>query len=167
MIKKISVLSMLAFSTFSANSATYQVNVVLNVERAPIEITQTQNMAFSELLVNEASQNGFSCMASDVQVPNPTNRNLCPGTWTGKNARFIVSGTPRAAISYTFTGEPQEKDGLVFSIPGSGTTRNGVLDTNGQINLGTNAIVSLVDKDIAINSPGTKTFTYDFVAAYQ
>jgi len=167
MLKKLSALAIIGFTAFSANSATYQVNVVLNVERSPLQITQSQSMVFNELLVNEASRNGYVCNATDSEPANSLSKNLCSGAWSGKSARFTVSGTPRAAISYTFTGEDQIKDGLRFFVPGSGTTRTVALDTNGEVTVSSSGAIELVDKDIAINAPGTKTFSYDFVAAYQ
>ncbi|TMP28123.1 hypothetical protein CWB99_01440 [Pseudoalteromonas rubra] len=166
MLKKTSSAIALLAMSFGSVAATYQVDVNLVVERAPIQIEQTTPMSFPELLVNEASKNGDGCYAVDTPFANPTASALCNDPNVGgQQGIFTVRGTPRAIVSYSYSAPDQIQDGLRFALtPFSSAVQ---LSAGGEASVSMSAVVMLEDKDIAINAPGTKTFTYDFVAAYQ
>ena len=166
MLKKTySAISLLVMS-FGSTATTYEVDVNLVVERTPIQIQQDTAMSFPELLVNEASENGDKCTARQTPLPNTSTYSLCnDANVGGQEAQFTISGTPGAVVTYTRSAPVQTQDGLEFSL--SEFTNNRTLDANGQLTYAFDATITLVDKDVAVNAPGTKTFTYDFVAAYQ
>jgi hypothetical protein len=165
MIKKISVLSMLALSALTANAATYQVSVVLNVESTPLEIMQTQVMAFPELVIDRASQEGWGCTTATNVNPDAYTQKLCPDNSGAQRAVFQLTGTPNAMVTYTFSGSAQEQNGITFNA--TDTTDSRPLDSEGALLLASSAYVTLTDKELAMSTPGTRTFTYGFTAAYQ
>ncbi|KAF7787994.1 hypothetical protein PRUB_a2541 [Pseudoalteromonas rubra] len=166
MFKKASSTLALLVMSFGSAAATYQVDVNLVVERAPLQIAQTTAMSFPELLVNEASKNGDSCYAIETPMPNPIASALCnDANVGGKRATFTVSGTPHAQVVYTFSAPDQTQDGLRFTM--ADMTAGAQLDNAGEASVSFAASIVLDDKDVAINAPGTKSFSYDFVAAYQ
>lgn len=154
---------MLALSAFAANSATYQVSVVLNVENTPLEITQSKVMVFPELLINEVTEEGWACAAQPTSSEFYTK--LCPDNSGAQVGQFIIKGTPNAMVTYTFTGGEQEQDGIKFHS--KDLVNSKVLNTEGLLYVSDSGTVSLTDKALAMSKPGTRTFTYDFTAAYQ
>ncbi|MCG7534642.1 hypothetical protein [Pseudoalteromonas sp. OOF1S-7] len=166
MLKKTSSTLALLVMSFGSAAATYQVDVNLVVERTPLQIAQATAMSFPELLVNEASKNGDACYSTETPLPNPISSALCNDANVGGNpAKFTVSGTPHAQVVYTYSAPDQTQDGLRFTL--AGRTAGAQLNASGSVDIGFAASIILDDKDVAINAPGTKTFTYDFVAAYQ
>ncbi|MFT2111704.1 hypothetical protein [Marinomonas sp. 2405UD68-3] len=170
-MKKTLTLAMLFTLSTTVSADTFNVSVSLNKQEVPLTISQTQPMAFPELVINRATNVGAVCRAHPIQLGKTDEERLCAATrGIGKTANFILSGIPHADLTWTVPGQSQEQDGLRFiinEINSANQASHQKLDASGNLAIIFHADIILADHALAMQSPGVKTFTYELIAAYQ
>lgn len=172
MKKTLVALSMLA-ATSVANAETFTVDVDVDVTLGEIllQLNQTQAMAFPQVKIDEATQEGSYCDATDSvntrgfnNLTANNSNSLCPGL---AGARSLVEfvGVPNAVISVARTAATQDAAGLRFTVTNGGTSNRTLSADGGTTSVGLNGRVTLQDKDLVTD--GVVSFTYNITAAYQ
>jgi len=167
-----------AFCALSTNALaeTYTVQVELSstVGETPLVATQTRAMSYPVLEVNEATQEGASCLVGNstnetgFDGETATKRNsLCPGE-RGFPARVEFSGAPNALLSFERRLPLQEQNGIRFGWKGRESVHVGTLTLSQEEGIAHTELgssVELFDKSQVTDA--VMEFTYDISAAYQ
>ncbi|MCO7197683.1 hypothetical protein [Pseudoalteromonas sp. OANN1] len=168
-MKKLSTLALALALSATASAEQYTVQVTLKKEELPLTITQTQQMAFPELVVTRATNLGAFCTSQPRQPGRvPAEDRLCGGA--GAYAHFNLGGVPYADVTWTVPAQSQELDGLRFTVDeltSSTHPEHQKLGADGNLALSQFGKITLIDHAAAMQSAGEKSFTYDIIAAYQ
>ena len=129
-------------------------------QETPIQVRQLRALQFPRIVVSDASQNGFTCVANGVQ--NLQKQSLCPGK-TGQTLQLALRGKANAFISVQHTSEPQQINGLQFNL--LNTPINTILKADGEQIVEVAAVVQLLNKN-AVKATRLP-LSYDLVVVYQ
>lgn len=129
-------------------------------QKLPLQVQQLRTLQFPRIVVSDASQNGFTCIANGAQ--NPQKQSLCPGK-TGQTLQLAIRGQANAFISVQHTSEPQHINGLQFNL--LNTPINTILKADGEQVVEVAAFVQLLNKKTvkATRLP----LSYDIAVVYQ
>lgn len=175
--KSLIVAGVMAALSSVATAESYKVTVEMNssIGETPLIAKQTQAMSYPVIEVNEATQEGAICRATDSANTTgndnrtATNANsLCPGA-TGSRSIVQFTGVPSAIITVERGIAVQEKNGVRFGST-SGTTYNDVRNftlSNGDGSADIDLSSAIVMFDKALVTDATMEFNYDISAAYQ